>query len=99
MYYDDSGVRYRTVPLLLQIILKRSGESNCTSRSIGSRSRTISSNSFLRREKHDRERDTVVFKGGTNLLLNGIVVSVLYGGSGLIAAGELSAGNEMMSHL
>ncbi|KAF8374268.1 haf-6 [Pristionchus pacificus] len=39
-----------------------------------------------------------LFQGGTNLLLNGIVVSVLYGGSGLIAAGELSAG-DLMSFL
>ncbi|GMT24278.1 hypothetical protein PFISCL1PPCAC_15575 [Pristionchus fissidentatus] len=39
-----------------------------------------------------------LFQGGSNLLLNGIVVSVLYGGSGLIATGKLSAG-DLMSFL
>ncbi|CAB3407988.1 unnamed protein product [Caenorhabditis bovis] len=39
-----------------------------------------------------------MFQGGTNLFLNGIVLSVLYGGSTLIAQGEMSPG-ALMSFL
>lgn len=40
----------------------------------------------------------LLFTAGTNLFLNGIVLSVLYAGSGLIHTGKMSPG-ELMSFL